>query len=470
MTTRREFLLSAACAPLAGCALFSDTANARLTETKIGGARTILSARACDIRLISARKTRAWLYGDTLFPVLRMKHGEDLDVVLHNALSEHTSIHWHGVRAPNAMDGVPYLTQRPVQPGEDFRYRFRPPDAGTFFFHPHCNTAEQMGRGLIGALVVEDELQTDDDIVMIVKDWRLNADGGFLPFYTASGAGKAGTFGTLRTVNALPAPTFATPPNALVRLRVINADPTRILELGLDGATTTVIAIDGNRISPFAMETWRLGPAMRIDLLLHTARQSIRLLDYFADSPVVLATIDTSGTPAGPATSNVAAGPMPGSGFGGARREILELGAGAQQPEISTFDPVLLPDGTTIDLADSLCLAQETFWTLNGKAWPTREHSRLPPPLFTFERGEAVIFDISNTTSRAHPIHIHGHTMTLLSASLLKRPIHRADTVLVLPNERVSVGFVADNPGNWMIHCHVIEHQETGMMGWFRVT
>ncbi|HEX4293661.1 MAG TPA: multicopper oxidase domain-containing protein, partial [Rhizomicrobium sp.] len=73
-------------------------------------------------------------------------------------------------------------------------------------------------------------------------------------------------------------------------------------------------------------------------------------------------------------------------------------------------------------------------------------------------------------TSRAHPIHVHGHTMTLLSASLLARPVHRADTVLVLPNERVTVGFTADNPGNWMIHCHVIEHQETGMMGWFRVS
>jgi FtsP/CotA-like multicopper oxidase with cupredoxin domain len=90
--------------------------------------------------------------------------------------------------------------------------------------------------------------------------------------------------------------------------------------------------------------------------------------------------------------------------------------------------------------------------------------------LFSFSRGQNVILDLENTTSRAHPIHIHGHTMTVLAASLLQRPVHRADTVLVLPNERVTVGFVADNPGNWMIHCHVIEHQETGMMGWFRVS
>jgi FtsP/CotA-like multicopper oxidase with cupredoxin domain len=129
-----------------------------------------------------------------------------------------------------------------------------------------------------------------------------------------------------------------------------------------------------------------------------------------------------------------------------------------------------LPDGRTIDLADSLCLASGTFWTLDGKAWPDRDHKSLPPPLFSFRRGEPVVLELVNTTSRAHPIHIHGHTMTILSASLLARPQHRADTVLVMPNERVKVGFVADNPGNWMIHCHIIEHQETGMMGWFRVS
>ena len=98
------------------------------------------------------------------------------------------------------------------------------------------------------------------------------------------------------------------------------------------------------------------------------------------------------------------------------------------------------------------------------------DHERLPPPLFSFSRGQKAVLEIANATSRAHPIHIHGHTMTLLSASLIARPVHRADTVMVWPNERVTVGFTAGNPGNWMIHCHVVEHQETGMMGWFRVS
>jgi FtsP/CotA-like multicopper oxidase with cupredoxin domain len=90
--------------------------------------------------------------------------------------------------------------------------------------------------------------------------------------------------------------------------------------------------------------------------------------------------------------------------------------------------------------------------------------------LMSFARGQAVGLELFNATSHAHPLHLHGHTMNILSTSLLRRPPHRADTVLVMPNERVRAAFVADQPGAWMIHCHIVEHQETGMMGWFRVS
>lgn len=470
MTTRREFLLTAACAPLGGCALFSGAPDARLPEIRAGASELTLTAARHDIRLAGrGGATPAWLFADRPFPVLRLAHGEELNVTLRNALAEHTSIHWHGVRVPNSMDGVPYLTQRPVQPGEAFHYRFVPPDAGTYLFHPHCDTAVQMGRGLVGALIVDDGARFDDDIVMILKDWRLDAGGAFLPLYTAAGASQSGSFGTLRTVNGAPAPAIATAADAFVRMRLINADTTRIMEIGIDGADARVIAIDGNPAGDFPLESWRLGPGMRLDLGVRTASSKIRLLDYFAAQPVVLATVEPGG--ASGTRSTTAAAPRDFAAFQGARRVPLELGAGVEGADLPPPPaPIVLPNGETIDLADSLCLAQDTFWTLNGKAWPLRDHAQLPPPLFTFRRGEPVVFEISNTTSRAHPIHVHGHTLTILSASILKRPVHRADTVIVMPNERVSAGFVADNPGNWMIHCHVIEHQETGMMGWFRVS
>jgi len=444
-------MLSGAAA-LGGCTLFAGPAPVALRE--IGGPRAItLTAREKKTALC---RDPLWVYDDFPFPVIRARKGEAMTVTLKNALKEHTSIHWHGIRLANAMDGVPYLTQLPVQPGESFTYRFTPPDAGTFFFHPHCNTVEQLGRGLIGALIVEDDA-AQGDAVLILKDWRIGEDGAFLPFLTAKGASQAGTFGTLRTINGQAAPAVA----HKGRVRLINADPTRIAEIGIEGAKARVIAIDGNAVAPFALESWKFGPGMRLDLAIEASEA--RLVDYFAAEPVLLATLTGGGKAAGGT-------PQAGTDFTGATRHTLELGAGVGATDLPSPPPVVLPDGRSIDVADSLCLAQGAFWTLDGASWPGRDHARLPPPLLTLKRGEKLVLEIANTTSRSHPIHIHGHTMQVLSTSLLARPKHRADTVLVLPNERVTVGFTADNPGNWMVHCHVVEHQETGMMGWFRVS
>ena len=468
MITRRDIVLSGAWG-LAGCAVLAPFArsSARLDETRIGDRDIVLTARERRC-VLGAATVPLWLYGERPFAVLRMTKGETLSVTLRNVLAEHTSIHWHGVRGPNAMDGVPYLTQLPVQPGEEFVYRFVPPDAGTYFFHPHCNTATQMGRGLLGALIVDDPgALWNDDVVMILKDWRVDGSGGFQPFLTDSGASRAGTFGALRTVNGMVDPTIETRARTSLRVRLINADSSRIAEIGIEGAAARVIAVDGNALTPFALETWRLGPGMRLDLALDIHGSEARMLDYFASSPVALATLRANGSSVTGASLPNLAQPVD---FTGAWRHTLQLEAAVAPNVLPAPSPVTLSDGRQIDIADSLCLAAGTFWTLDGQSWPGRDHARLPPPLFSLARGQKVVLDIANATSRAHPIHIHGHTMTVLSASLLARPVHRADTVLVLPNERVSVGFTADNPGNWMIHCHVIEHQETGMMGWFRVS
>jgi FtsP/CotA-like multicopper oxidase with cupredoxin domain len=444
--------------------------DGRLAETRIGGRAVTLTAREQQVALTPGTHTPAWLFGERPFPVLRMRKGEVLDVTLHNRLSQHSAIHWHGVRGPNAMDGVPYLTQAPVQPGQSFRYRFTPPDAGTYFFHPHCNTAEQLGRGLVGALIVEDPAERGfaDDVVLVLKDWRLDDDGGFLPFVTAATASRAGAFGTLRTVNGRNQPALAVAAGE-VRLRLINADSSRICALGLEGGAARIIAIDGAPVEPFALNRWRFGPGMRVDLAVRVeAAARLTLLDDFAATPEILATF--IGGRAGGRTAASFTAPGASADFTGVTRHSLELGADAASPTVPDLAPIVLPDGRRIDLADSLCLAQGAFWTIDGQAWPERDHNRLPPPLMRLQRGQRVVLEFFNATPRVHPMHVHGHTLDILSASRLIRPRHRADTVLVMPNERVEAAFVADNPGAWMIHCHVIEHQETGMMGWFLVS
>lgn len=475
---RRE-LLAASAALLAAPAAFALDAghsrSGRLRETSGNGA--VLRANEQPIRLgKSARATPAWIYGAEPFPVLRLKRGEEVSATLVNKLWQHTTIHWHGIRGPNAMDGVAYMTQEPVQPCQHFLYRFTPPDTGTYFFHPHCNTSAQLGRGLVGALIVDgDETEPfDDDVICVLKDWRLKPDGGFLPFVTPGGASRAGTFGTLRTVNASSIPRIDVPAGADIRLRLINADSTRISEIGVDGANAAVIAIDGHAVAPFALNTWRLGPAMRLDLALRTPEEGtdVRVVDYFAPEPVTLASLVPRG--AARRRESFAAKPLKPAGLpepdlARAETHQLALGATANAPNYPDPPDIVLADGTRIDVADLLCLNASTFWSIDGQSWPRQGHKYLPPPLMRFRRGQNVAIEFFNTTPHAHPMHLHWHAFKVLSADKFKRPIHWADTVLVMPDERVRIAFVADNPGNWMIHCHIIEHQDAGMMAWFRV-
>src|SRR5690606_8705650 len=97
-----------------------------------------------------------WAYGSVPGPVLRARQGERLRVEVVNRLDRPTTVHWHGLRVSNAMDGVPHLTQAPIAPGATFVYEFDLPDAGTYWYHPHQDSAEQIGRGLYGALIVDE--------------------------------------------------------------------------------------------------------------------------------------------------------------------------------------------------------------------------------------------------------------------------------------------------------------------------
>ncbi len=482
--SRRALLQSGAAfgaVSFARCESLSRTDRAqsptRLPEMRLGQNEFNLNASEHPLILPGQdMPVAAWTYGETPFPVFRARRGETVRARLVNGLREHTTIHWHGIRVPNAMDGVPYVTQSPVLPGEDFQYEFSLPDPGLFFFHPHCNTAEQFGRGLAGILIVDDETvgDFDDDILCALRDWRVDGEGGFLPFVTNEGAGRAGSFGDLRTTNLCVAPEIDVPAGADIRLRIVNLDPTRSGEIGLAGADAAVIAIDGNAVEPFPFSSWRLGPAMRLELCLRTPSDGgvFRLVDYFAAEPVLLAAFTARGTSRRKVAFQPAALPVarfPEPEVANARLHELELSASAVATQYADLAPIVLPDGRTINLLDSLCTSTETLWAVDGRTWPEQGHENAPPPILRFAQGETAYIEFFNSSRFPHPMHLHGHTFKVLSANELIRPVHWADTVLVMPDERVRIAFVADNPGNWMLHCHIIEHQETGMMAWFEV-
>ncbi len=460
MWTRRHFL-----AGTAALAALPLPLSARADEPSIA-----LTARERSLSLLPGTTTPIWSYQDDWPLVLRVPRGKTFRAHLTNELSEHTAIHWHGVRVPNAMDGVPYMTQDPVDPGQSFAYEFAPPDAGTFFFHPHCNTVEQLGRGLAGVLVVEDEAKQGAflaDHVIAIKDWRLKDDGSFDQFSTDKGAARGGTFGTVETVNGKPAAAFEALANGWVRLRVLNLDVSRIVVLALDGAEAFLIATDGNPLPPVPLKSWRLGPAMRADLAFRMPWQGgVRLLNVWGAKPEVLATIAPieSELPSIGLMPQLATSRVQEPDTKNAERLTFELTAGHVSPELEAY----LKQNADLEV-DALCLPGRTFWAINGKSWSGQDHKLKPPPLAELKLGKSYVFELFNGTPHPHPMHLHGHTFRVLRSSKDEIVPHLADTVLVAPKERVEIAFTADNPGEWMMHCHIVEHQETGMMGYVRV-
>lgn len=481
MFTRRDMMLGAAAsasAAMTGARLSRADSTAKFTPARAETVTRIdleVAERLTALPCFNGKALPLWTFKeDTPLPVVRVKAGVPFEANIKNGLAregEHVTIHWHGLRIPNAEDGVPYMTQKPVYPGETGRYAFTPPDTGTFFFHTHCNAVEHVGRGLAGVLIVEgDEIAASDaDIVLVMKDWRLSPDGAFLPFTTDDGAAKAGTPGTVRSVNGITKPVIDIPASANVRVRLLNVDVTRISEVGFEGATASIIAVDGNPCAPIPMTTWRLGSASRIDVLLRSPKAggTVRVMDYFAAEPVVLAELTAKG--AAVRTDKFVAKPLRQLTYARpdlAKAERIPFAFSAT----ATGEAVAALSGAGGIEIGSLCLSKRTFWAINKQAWPSPDHKDLGPPLAKLKSGQTYIFELQNLTPHAHPIHIHGHTFDVLKSSLRKLPPFRADTVFLVPKERTDVAFVAGTPGKWMFHCHILEHQETGMMGYIEVT
>jgi FtsP/CotA-like multicopper oxidase with cupredoxin domain len=481
MLSRRGLLLGAGALVTSGLAAGqrgqwlaarASEAGAEVVETRL-----VAAERRQALPCFGGRALPLWTFSaERALPVLRLRKGALLRAELVNQLprpGEHASIHWHGIRLPNAQDGVPFLTQEPVPPGKRFTYEFAPPDTGTFFFHTHCNTTEQLGRGLAGVLIVDGD-QTepyDEEHMVALRDWSITPVGAFGPFLTDE-ASRAGTFGTIRSANGHLEPAYPTAASADIRLRLINMDRTRIMQLGMEGADCAVIAIDGNAVAPFPLKAWFAGPATRLDLVFRSPPEgaAARLVDYFAAKPVTLARFDAQG----PALRSASFDPaplkpsaIPEPDLGRAERQVYSFSASARGGPVAA--PIEVPPGTPDLLLDELCTTPRTFWAINKQAWPGRDHRRLPLPVATLAKGRSYIFELRNLTPHMHPIHIHGHTFKWLKSNKRDLPVHHADTVLLQPRERVEVAFVADNPGDWMFHCHIIEHQETGMMSYVRV-
>lgn len=395
-------------------------------------------------------------------PILRARRGEAFQAQLINRLDEPTTIHWHGIRLPNDQDGVPFVTQPYVYPGDRFDYAFSPPDAGTFWYHPHCNTLTQMGRGLAGVLVVEDDRDPtfDGEVVLNLRDFRLGGDSQFIEQFKPRDAAKTGTFGTLRTANWQPEPRYEVPAGGIVRVRILAADVTRIYNLKLAGAEAQIIAIDGHPVPERrTLDMAVVSPGQRLDLAVRIADSEgaeMVLEDLRPSTPKVVARLRAVGS--------------------SLKRNLGDLGPLAENAGVdadlsnATEIPLLLSATAESAARDSICgTLGYSFWAINKVPYPG-DTPDPTAPIAELKLGQTYLLNVENVTPHAHPIHLHGMNFKAITSSKREVAPLVSDTYLVLPDEKVQLALVADNLGDWVFHCHIIEHQKTGMTGYFRVT
>lgn len=375
-------------------------------------------------------------------PEIRVKLGDTVRVKFTNQLPQETTIHWHGVRVPNAMDGVPGVTQSSVKPGESFTYEFVPKDAGTYWYHPHVNTDEQMERGLYGTLIVEDETanEFDRDITWVIDDWLIRNNELYPHFSTMHDLAHDGRWGNLITVNGQVSPTLNMQPNELVRLRLINVANARVIAPQLRGLETTVIAIDGLPVfDEISLEDLDLAPGNRIDLAVQApavaSSRSFTLVDTFTRQANTVAHIAVIGSPL--PTRNFDWHYTPASQWEGIENEPVD--------EVVELD------------AEGMHM-MGISWLMNGRAFPNHQ-----PIEASWE--EFRVIELVNKSSRLHPMHIHGQFFRVISRNSDAdiEPNWR-DTVLVGPRERVRIALAPLEKGEWAFHCHALEHAEAGMI------
>ncbi|MFD0917571.1 multicopper oxidase family protein [Pseudahrensia aquimaris] len=419
-----------------------------------------------------------WLYnGTSPGPEIRVKQGQTVRVRFTNELDEPTSVHWHGIRIVNAMDGVPGLTQDAVGPGETFEYIFDVPDAGTFWYHAHNRSWEQVALGLYGPLIVEEADPVFDrshDLILMIDDWRLDENGVF-DFASLGFMGDwshAGRLGGWLTVNGQSQPTIKLALGESYRLRLINAANARIMFIDPSVISAEVIAYDGFPFAePRAPQTpyEALLPAQRMDLLVTPTEKAVARLNDLSDfaltafagreslSIAVFDVVESSGTQKAAASTTLPMNPIAQPDLENAMSVSLNMEGGAMGRMGR-----MMHNGMMMGPREMRRTGQ--FWSFNGVA------NFGDKPLFEAKKGQTIVLTTDNQTGWPHGIHLHGHHFQIIEHNG-KTPKHFdwRDTFTIERDEQVKIAFVADNPGNWLLHCHMLEHSAAGMKTWFKV-
>ena len=497
---RRKFIAAGA-SLVGGLSLPSCGQRARLTENL-----TRLTAEPVSLRVFSdqMKHTDAWGYnGAVAGPMLHMRRGETTRLLFENKILQPTSIHWHGLRIPFEMDGVGSITQPGIVPGESFLYEFSPPDAGLFWYHPHMNSEEQMSRGMFGLILVEEENPppADREVIWSLYDWGLNSDYQ-VPEKKAFQLWRGITnyrSHTKLTTDGMGAPDILMREGERVRLRIANTSSVRRYALNFEGHNPWIIAWDSNAVEPYRVGDGPLiiGTGARVDLMLDgtgKAGETFAIQDVFNSRYEPIPPWETPEETAARKPEhlcNIVYRDEP------ALRKVSELGPATApilnhipEPDLASAIPIDIemsnlampirdlpgigPLASVFAKRDGISPDEVvTLWAMNGEVLLEDLESYNcvdPSPMFACKLGHSYLLRFKNTTNVDHPMHLHGHTFKMIrrNGEPFAGDVYR-DTFTLFAGETIEIAFLADNPGEWMIHCHRGMHQHSGMMSLFTV-
>lgn len=455
--------------------------------------KVTLTAAPATIDLGGGVRPRTWAFdGRPPGKEIRLSVGDTLVAELSNQLPNKTatSIHWHGIALRNDMDGVPPTTQTAVRAGSSFTYRFIADAPGTYFFHPHVGV--QLDRGLYAPLIIDDPqepLAYDDEWVVLLDDWvdgvtgtpdevfaELGQGMGGMHMGTSDSPGSdgmeghdMGAMGAMGKFMLMGADSellggdagdvkyphhlingrvaadpdvYTGKPGKKVRLRIINAGGDTAYRVALGGHRLTITHTDGFPARHQEVDALLVGMGERYDVLV-----------TLGDGVFPLVAVAEGKNANGFALVRTGSGSAPKATV---RPKELD-GMIMTAAQLRAADDVRLKAAKT-DVTHRIRLTggmDKYDWAINGKPFDMDNPEANP---ILIEEGQRVRFDFVNDTDMWHPMHLHGHTYQLGTDG------PRKDTAIVLPKKKLSVVFDADNPGQWMLHCHNAYHGEAGMM------
>jgi len=399
--------------------------------------------------LLPGKSAEVWTFRDAAAdrgsipgPLLEANLGDRIIVHFENRLPDPTTVHWHGLRVPNAADGTP-LSQVMVEPGATYDYELTALDAGLFWYHPHMEADVQIERGLYAPIVIHGSVEPDvvADRVFVLDDVKLESSGQ-LSTVTNNLDVMLGRQGNVLLVNGQTRPTLDVAAGTRERWRFVNVANGRYFNLELPGHRFLVIGWDGGPlVTPYEAATILIAPGERYDVLVEpTADTALRTLYYDRGHDI----------------------PDPGP------IELVPIRVGAPGPTPAPLlgvwgDVAPLPIDTSTPRLRFVLEEQETgvtepTFSINGERYPD-----VTPTLA--RKGDLAIWEIVNLAEMDHPFHLHGMSFQILDEAGQIATLGWKDTVNVPQQKSLGVAVRYEAEGRWMYHCHILEHAERGMMG-----